>query len=136
MDRRRTNRVLVIGARGVVGALTARAFANAGWTVRLGARRPLPGQVEIDLDSTRSIAAAVAEDELVINTVPHPDLLVERHVLEHGGTLINVSALPASAGRSLRAISGAARGTVLMNAGLAPGVTTIVAADLLHQNPD
>ena len=136
MDGRRTNRVLVIGAKGVMGALTSRAFAAAGWTVRLGARRPMPGQTEIDLDSADSIAAAVTEDELVVNTVPHRDLLVERHVLEHGGTLINVSALPASAGRSLRAVSGAARGTVLMNAGLAPGVTTIVAADLLRQNPD
>lgn len=135
MERRRTNRVLVIGARGVVGALTARAFAAAGWTVRAAARRPRPGQIEIDLDSPRSVAAAVTDDELVLNTVPHPGLLVERHVLEHGGTVINVSALPASAGRSLRAVSGAARGTVLMNAGLAPGVTTIVAADLLRENP-
>ena len=136
MDGRRTNRVLVIGAQGVVGALIARAFAGAGWTVRAGARRPLPGQVEIDLDSAKSIEAAVTQDELVVNTVPHPELLVERHVLEHGGTSINVSALPASAGRSLRAVSGAARGTVLMNAGLAPGVTTIVAADLLRQHPN
>jgi hypothetical protein len=136
MDGRRTNRVLVIGAQGVMGTLTARAFAAAGWSVRYGARRPLPGQSGIDLDNAQSIAAAVTDDELVVNTVPHPDLLAERHVLEHGGTLINVSALPASAGRSLRATSGAARGTVLMNAGLAPGVTTIVAADLLRQNPD
>ena len=136
MDGRRKNQVLVIGAQGVMGALTARAFATAGWTVRAGARRPGPGQVQIDLDSAQSIAAAVTEDELVVNTVPHPDLLAERHVLEHGGALINVSALPASAGRSLRAVSGAARGTVLMNAGLAPGVTTIVAADLLRRNPD
>ncbi|MGZ4246772.1 MAG: hypothetical protein ACXVUE_00485 [Solirubrobacteraceae bacterium] len=136
MDGRRTNRVLVIGAQGVMGTLTARTFAAAGWTVRAGARRPAPGQVPIDLDSAQSIAAAVTEDELVVNTVPHPGLLVERHVLEHGGTLINVSALPAAAGRSLRAVSGAARGTVLMNAGLAPGVTTIVAADLLRRNPD
>jgi hypothetical protein len=135
MDGRHTNRVLVIGAQGVVGALTARAFAGAGWMVRTGARRPLPGQLEIDLDSAASIAAAVTGEELVVNTVPHSELLVERHVLEHGGTLINVSALPASAGRSLRAVSGAARGTVLMNAGLAPGVTTIVAADLLRQSP-
>ena len=119
-----------------MGTLTARAFATAGWTVRAGARRPGPRQVQIDLDSVQSVAAAVTEDELVVNTVPHPDLLAERHVLEHGGTLINVSALPASAGRSLRAVSGAARGTVLMNAGLAPGVTTIVAADLLRRNPD
>jgi hypothetical protein len=136
MDGRRTNRVLVIGAQGVVGSLIAHAFARAGWTVREGARRPLAGQIEIDLDSAQSIAAAVTDGELVVNTVPHPGLLVERHVLEHGGALINVSALPASAGRSLRAVAGAARGTVLMNAGLAPGVTTIVAADLLCQNPN
>jgi hypothetical protein len=136
MDGRRTNRVLVIGAQGVMGRLTADAFAAAGWTVRAGARRPRPGHVQIDLGSAQSIANAVSDDELVVNTVPHPELLAERHVLEHGGTLINVSALPASAGRSLRAVSGGARGTVLMNAGLAPGVTTIVAADLLRRNPD
>ena len=76
------------------------------------------------------------EDELVVNTVPHPALLAERFVLEWGGTLINISALPAAAGRSLRAVAGGARGTVLMNAGLAPGVTTLVAADLLHRHPD
>jgi len=136
MDGRPTHRVLVIGAQGVVGELTARAFAAAGWSVREGARRPAPGQVAIDLDSRESIAAAVTPEELVVNTVPHPELRVERHVLEHGGTLINMSALPAAAGRSLRAVSGAARGTVLMNAGLAPGVTTIVAADLLRCHPD
>ena len=119
-----------------MGTLTARAFATAGWTVRAGVRRPRAGEVAVDLDRPESIAAALSEDELVVNTVPHPDLLAERHVLEHGGTLINVSALPASAGRSLRAVSGAARGSVLMNAGLAPGVTTIVAADLLRRNPD
>ena len=50
--------------------------------------------------------------------------------------MINVSALPASAGRSLRATFGGGAGSVLMNAGLAPGVTTIVAADLLRHNPD
>jgi hypothetical protein len=136
MDGRRSNRVLVIGAHGVMGMLTADAFAAAGWTVRAGVRRAGPGQVQVDLDSAESVAAELTDEELVVNTVPHEDLLAERHVLEHGGTLINVSALPASAGRSLRAVSGAARGTVLMNAGLAPGVTTIVAADLLRRNPD
>jgi hypothetical protein len=131
-----TKHVLVIGARGVVGALTVRAFRDAGWTVRSGVRRPKPGQVEVDLTSPGSIGAALRRQELVINTVPHPGLLAERHVLEHGGTLINISALPAAAGRSLRAAAGAARGTVLMNAGLAPGVTTIVAADLLRLHPE
>jgi len=130
-----TNRALVIGAQGVLGALTVRAFEAAGWAVRSGARRPRPGQVEIDLARPDCIAAAVDEHELVVNTVPHPDLLAERYVLEHGGALINVSDLPAAAGRALRAVAGGARGTVVMNAGLAPGVTTIVAADLLSRHP-
>ena len=130
-----TNRALVIGAQGVLGALTVRAFEAAGWAVRSGARRPRPGEVEIDVGRPDSIAAAVEADELVVNTVPHLELLAERYILERGGALINVSDLPAAAGRSLRAVAGGARGTVVMNAGLAPGVTTIVAADLLSRHP-
>jgi NAD(P)-dependent dehydrogenase (short-subunit alcohol dehydrogenase family) len=130
-----TNRALVIGGHGVFGALIVRAFSAAGWAVRSGAHRPRPGQIEVDLGRPESIAAAVDEHELVVNTAPHPDLLAERHILEHGGALINVSALPATAGRSLRAVAGGARGTVVMNAGIAPGVTTIVAADLLRRHP-
>jgi hypothetical protein len=135
MEVRGTNRALVIGAQGVLGALTVRAFEAAGWVVRSGARRPRPGQIEIDLGRRDSVATAVDAQELVVNTVPHPDLLAERYILEHGGALINVSDLPAAAARSLRAVGGGARGTVVMNAGLAPGVTTIVAADLLSRHP-
>lgn len=136
MEARGTNRALVIGAGGVFGTLIVRAFTNAGWKVRAGGRRSGAANVEIDLDRADSVAAALDEGELVVNTVPQPDLLAERHVLEHGGTLINVSSLPSAASRSLRAVAGRARGTVLMNAGLAPGVTTIVAADLLRVRPD
>jgi hypothetical protein len=135
MEVEGTNRALVIGAQGVLGALTVRAFEAAGWAVRSAARRPRAGQVELDLDRPGSIAAAVVAGEVVVNTVPHADLPAERYVLEHGGALINVSDLPAAAGRSLRAVAGGARGTVVMNAGLAPGVTAIVAADLLSRHP-
>jgi hypothetical protein len=136
MERRHANRVLIIGARGVLGMLTARAFGAAGWEVRRGVRRAAPGEVEIDLDRADSVLGAVREHELVVNTVPHRELLAERAVLERGGALINISALPAAAGRALRAVAAGARGVVLMNAGLAPGVTTIVAADLLRLHPD
>jgi hypothetical protein len=135
MEVRKQNRALVIGARGVFGAMTVDAFTAAGWDVRMGVRRPQPGQVDIDLDRPELVAAALDEHELVVNTVPHPELLAERHVLEHGGTLINTSSLPAAAGRSLRAVAGGARGRVLMNAGIAPGVTALVAADLLRLHP-
>jgi hypothetical protein len=136
MEGRPTNRVLIIGAHGVLGALMIGAFRDAGWAVRSAARRPRSGEIGVDLDRPDSIRAALREHDYVINTVPHPDLGAERHVLEHGGILVNVSALPAAAGRALRAVAGAARGTVVMNAGLAPGVTTIVAADLLRVHPD
>ena len=130
-----TNRALVIGAQGVLGAFMVDAFEAAGWVVRSGARRPRPGQIAIDVGRRDSIAAAMDEHELVVNTVPHPDLLAERHILEHGGALINVSDLPAAAARSLRAVAGGARGTVVMNAGLAPGVTTIVADTCCELHP-
>ena len=136
MDVRGSNSALVIGARGVLGALTVDAFADAGWSVRSAVKRPSAGQVRIDLAHPGSVAEALREYELVINTVPQPGLLAERYVLERGGVLVNTSALPASAGRSLRAVAGCARGTVLMNAGLAPGVTTVAAADLLRRHPD
>jgi NAD(P)-dependent dehydrogenase (short-subunit alcohol dehydrogenase family) len=128
--------VLVIGARGVLGTLTARAFAAAGWEVHGAARRPTSGQLKVDLDRRESIVGALRGHDLVVNTVPHPGLWAERTVLERGGLLINTSALPAAAGRALRAVAGDARGTVLMNAGLAPGVTNLVAADLLRLHPD
>jgi hypothetical protein len=139
MDARPTNRALVIGASGVLGALTAEVLAAAGWAVRSGVRRPGRAgqdQVEVDLDRPGSVAAALQADELVVNTVPHPGLPAERHVLDHGGTLINMAGLPAAAARSLRAVAAGARGTVLMNAGLAPGVTSVVAADMLRLHPE
>lgn len=136
IETRRTKQVFVIGAHGVFGAQTVRAFRAAGWAVRAGARRPGTGETEIDLDRPDSVALALRPEELVVNTVPHPELLAERQVLERGGILINVSTLPAAASRALRAVAGAARGTVLMNAGLAPGVTTLVAADALRHNPE
>jgi hypothetical protein len=136
MPRRFGKDVLIIGARGVLGALTANAFREAGWKVRSTARQAAPEQIALDLDSSESVAAVLEENELIVNTVPHPRLLAERAVLERGGVLINTSAMPAAAARSLRAVAGGARGTVLMNAGLAPGVTNVVAADLLHHHPN
>jgi hypothetical protein len=136
MDGGSTKRALIIGARGVLGELTVRAFAEAGWQARAAVRRAGTGQVELDLERPASVLAALDKNEVIINTVPHRDLIAERLVLEHGGTLINISTLPAAATRELRAQAGGAHGTVLMNAGLAPGVSTMAAADLLRRHPE
>lgn len=136
MAGRSTKRALIIGGRGVLGELTVRAFSQAGWEVRSGVRGASAGQIELDLDRPESVLRALQPSELVVNTVPHRDLIAERLVLEHGGTLINIATLPAAATRELRAQAAGARGTVLMNAGLAPGVTTLAAADLLCRHPE
>ncbi len=131
-------RVLIIGSQGVLGALLSSAFAGAGWAVVRGGRRP--GEQadfrHIDLDEPETVAAAVGNVDVVVNPVPDPDLRAERIVLDRGGLLINVSAMPAEAGRDLASQTATARGTVVMNAGIAPGLTNLIAADLLAAHPE
>ncbi|HEY3726774.1 MAG TPA: NAD-dependent epimerase/dehydratase family protein [Solirubrobacteraceae bacterium] len=132
------NRVLVIGAQGVLGGLLVEDLSQHGWEVIPAGRRPNgdPAFRHVDLDEPESLAAALRDIELVVNAVPEPALTAERMVLSRGGVLINVSALPAAAGQRLRRQATAARGTVIMNAGVAPGVTNLIAAALLAEHPE
>ena len=129
--------VLVIGARGALGALVADAFRRHGWAVRQSSREPIPPPDfhYVDLTDPATLAPALDGVDLVITTVPDPTLAAERHVLKRGGVLLNLSAGPATALRSLRREAGQAKGTVVMNAGIAPGVTNLLAAQLLEDNP-
>ncbi len=129
--------VLVIGARGALGAVVADAFRRHGWAVRQSSRDPIPPPDfhYVDLTDPATLAPALDGVDLVITTVPDPTLAAERHVLKRGGVLLNLSAGPASALRSLRREAGQAKGTVVMNAGIAPGVTNLLAAQLLEENP-
>lgn len=133
-----TSRALVIGAQGVLGGLLAQAFQTAGFAVVRAGRRPDPGAGfrHVDLDEPETVAAATGDADVIINVVPDRRLTAERMVLDRGGLLINVSAMPAEAGRRLRQQAGTARGTVVMNAGIAPGVTNLIAADLLAAHPE
>lgn len=130
--------VLVIGAHGVLGGALVRAFEDAGWRVLLGVRRTdgARGLMVVDLERPETVAAAIAGVDLVLDTVPHPELTAERVVLREGGALIDVSMRPAAACRRLREETTSARGTVVLNAGRTPGVSNLVAADLLAAHPD
>jgi hypothetical protein len=131
-------RILVIGGRGALGSLIAAAFERDGWEVLRGVRQPAPEPVEraVDLERPATLRRALAGADLVVNTVPDTALTAERLVLEYGGALLNPSPLPARLVRELRAASPEPLGTVLMNAGLAPGVTNLAAAELLARHPD
>lgn len=131
--------VLVIGAAGVLGSTVAAAFTESGWEVERGVRRPdgTPGSVLLDLDRPDTVAAAIDGVDLVVNTVPHEDFVPENLVLQRGGRLLNVVTIDWAQDRRLRKAAWTnPRGTVVLNAGLAPGVTNLVAADLIASYPN
>jgi NAD(P)-dependent dehydrogenase (short-subunit alcohol dehydrogenase family) len=131
-------RVLVIGADGVLGALTAEAFEDAGWEVvrasRIGDRAGRWRR--IDLDRPETVARGLRSVDVVINTVPHAGAVAERLVIEHGGVLLNTSAQPVTYTQRLCKPHPAAVGTVVLGAGIAPGLTNLVAARLLAIHPE
>jgi NAD(P)-dependent dehydrogenase (short-subunit alcohol dehydrogenase family) len=128
--------VLVLGAQGVLGSVLATAFADEGWEVVRAGRRPEPGMRLVDLDRPDTLRHALDAIDLVANPVPDERLVAEKIVLERGPVLINMSAVPAACGSQLKRASTTAQGLVLINAGLVPGITSLVAADLLDAHPD
>jgi NAD(P)-dependent dehydrogenase (short-subunit alcohol dehydrogenase family) len=128
---------LVIGAGGALGSLVSDAFRRRGWTVHDAGRTPItsPSFRYVDLAAPETLPAALQGVDLVVSTVPDQTLTAERHVLANGGLMLNLSAEPATALTTLRA-AGEPTGTVVMNAGIAPGVTNLVAAALLEAHPD
>ncbi len=129
---------MILGAQGVLGAHLSREFAAAGWDVIPTGRKPDPRPEfrRLDLREGWMIAAAIADADVVVNTVPDESTTAERIVLREGGILINVSALPATASWKLRRERPDPSGIVVMNAGIAPGVTNLVAAELLAAHPE
>ena len=65
------NRVLIIGAQGVLGTLLARGFREAGWHVVRGGRRPeRAGDFRlVDLDQPETVSQALSEVGLAVSTV-------------------------------------------------------------------
>jgi hypothetical protein len=129
---------LVIGATGVLGALTAQAFEDAGWDVVRGGRiwERARNWRHIDLDRAETVAPALQAVDVVINTVPHARAVSERLVIEQGGLLLNTSAQPVAYADPLGDRLPGAAGTVVLGAGIAPGLTNLIAAGLLAAHPE
>jgi NAD(P)-dependent dehydrogenase (short-subunit alcohol dehydrogenase family) len=130
-------RIVVLGAQGVLGASCSRALRKSGFdVVRLG-RRPEPGDDfrQVDLADYDALAQACDGARLVLQTVPDTSFRAERMVLERGGTLLGIASLPLAQSSTLEAGEDAI-GAVVIDAGLNPGVTTLVLADMLGRHPD
>jgi hypothetical protein len=129
-------RMLVLGGHGVFGTMIAEAAQASGWTAIRSSRRPHAGFRQVDLAEPQTLEKAMDEADVVVSTIPDEQLVAERMVLDRGGLLINVSAIAASSAARLRREPRPPRGTVLMNAGIAPGLTNLLAADLLVRHPE
>lgn len=131
-------RVLVIGAQGALGRLCATALRESGFEVIRAGRRPESATDFrlVDLDDAARVAAVCAEADLVVSAVRHPRHSAERAVRENGGMLVNLASLTASDRAELKSAPGEARGLVVVHAGLAPGVYTLVAKEMLAEHPE
>ena len=129
--------VLIIGAQGVLGGLTAEIFKTSGWNVLRGGRRKeaSPDFRFVDLDVPQTLVAATAGVHCIVNSVEEPNLTAERYVLKHGGLLLNMATVARNAREQLCAKSSGAKGLVVFGAGYS-GFTSIVARALLTQHPD
>lgn len=129
--------ILVIGAQGVLGGLTAEICRNEGWTVLRGGRRAEDAADFrlVDLDRPETIATACADADIVVNAVEDPLCRAERHVLEYGGTILNMATIQLPDRQRLKAAVAAPKGRAIFGVGFS-GLTAVAAKDLLARHPD
>jgi hypothetical protein len=131
-------KAVVIGAQGTLGAFVANELKVRGWDVLRTGRRPESARDfrRIDLSDRGTWGNTFSEAQLIISTVPHEKLLLEQHVIEAGGLLLSPATVPRVALEALEASQHNAQGVVIPHAGLTPGLSNLLAADLLEANPD
>lgn len=117
-------RALLLGARGAVGSVIRRELQRGAHHVTAASRSEARG-ARIDLHGDlRSLSGVVADHDVVINASG-----VERAELASavdGIPLVDISAT----GAYLDALRAAARGPVVLGAGLVPGLSTVLASVL------
>jgi hypothetical protein len=132
--------VLILGGQGVLGSMVADAFSQAGWTTVRASRRvgAAPGIQPVDLGSPETLENALddVKPDLVVSAVPDASLTAERSVIRRGGLIVNVSTLALADIKRLRQTPGPGDGTAVLYAGIAPGLSSLLAASLLAGHPD
>jgi hypothetical protein len=131
-------KVVVLGAQGALGRLCVPALRQAGFEVIPSGRRPESGSDfrRVDLENGKAIAELCEDADLIVSTVRHQALAAERYALANGKTLVSVAAFWPEERAQLEAIAAGATGTLILDAGLAPGVSSIVLKALLNRHPE
>jgi hypothetical protein len=133
----RAPKVLLIGAQGALGRLCVKPLRDLGFEVIRAGRKPESAADFrlVDLDDADSVPDSCAEADLVISMVNDPARTVERLVLREGGAMFTVIVSPADR-PALKALGVQAKGLVVTDVGLGPGVTSLVFKGLLASHPE
>lgn len=128
-------RILVLGGRGYYGSLVVEVLESRGFRVGVASRH---GEFVMDLREPKTFGA-LEVFELVINCADSinapPDEAIW-HVLSTGGTWVEVSADAALYERlAARELPSPLKGTLIMGAGLFPGLSTLLADALASAQP-
>jgi len=138
-----TDSVLVLGGYGAVGMHVSRLLAEAGRSVLVGGRDlpraerlakslPMADAAQTDVAVPDSLAAVLARAAMVVNCTGSEDPLLARTVLNSGVDFVDISAATAylDALSSLHDEATALNARLLVGVGLAPGLSTLLAAGL------
>ncbi|MBL1080185.1 sugar nucleotide-binding protein [Nocardia sp. 2] len=122
--------VLVLGGYGAVGAHLVRLLRAQGISTLVAGRDPARADRVVDLAVPESVRQALAGVSVVVNCAGAEDIRLAAECARHGIVFIEISATSDYV-QALEHIDG----PVVLGVGLAPGLTTLLAADLLAKGP-
>ncbi|MEU7144686.1 hypothetical protein ABZ942_34930 [Nocardia sp. NPDC046473] len=124
--------VLVLGGYGAVGGHAVRLLRADGLSALAAGRDPARADVVLDLSDVDSFAAALDGVAAVVNCAGTEDIRLAEVCAGRGIPFLDISATSEYV-HSLESVTG----PVVLGVGLAPGLTTLLAADALssHRSP-
>jgi hypothetical protein len=126
---------LIVGGTGALGSMIARELRQNGWHVTIASRRELTSDIRV-LDVLRpdDLADKLADADIVVSANPGPDTTIERAIVAFGGLCISPATLSAESVANVARVADP-KGTFIPHAGLTPGYSNLVVADLLKRLP-
>ncbi|WP_378730849.1 hypothetical protein [Nocardia brasiliensis] len=121
--------VLVLGGYGAVGVRLVRLLRADGMVARAAGRDSTRADVVLDLSDMAGFEAALNDAAVVVNCAGAEDLRLAEVCAGRGIPFLDISATTEYV-QGLEKIAG----PVLLGVGLAPGLTTLLAADALSAN--
>ncbi|MEU4314562.1 saccharopine dehydrogenase NADP-binding domain-containing protein [Nocardia sp. NPDC024068] len=126
-------RVLVLGGYGAVGQHLVGVLRHDGMAVRVAGRDPERADVVVDLHEPRldSYRAALQDTDIVVNASGTEDPAPALAAAERGCAFVDITA---STEYTAQLEASAPAAPVLLSVGLAPGLTTLLAAAVHEQS--